>query len=168
MKGSPSGEYPLVMSDTYSVERSTRIDKPAPSIYPHIADFHLWTAWSPWEHLDPNLQRTYSGAGAGSGAMYAWSGNRKAGAGNMRITEATEPSFLQLSLEFLKPFKSSSTTTFALNPDGESTTVTWTMTGNKTAITKLMSAFIKMDKMIGRDFEKGLEQLKRVVEADQA
>jgi hypothetical protein len=156
------------MADTYAVERIATITAPAASIYAHIADFHNWTAWSPWDDLDPDMERTYSGTESGTGAAYAWSGNRKAGEGRMKVTEAVEPSRVIIALDFLKPFKSSSTTTFDLKPDGEATRVTWTMMGPMTLMTRVMGIFKSMDKMIGPDFEKGLERLKAVVEKSEA
>ncbi|MET0824967.1 MAG: SRPBCC family protein, partial [Acidimicrobiales bacterium] len=71
-----------------------------------LADFHDWPNWSPWEGLDPDMTRTFTGADAGLGAVYEWKGNRKAGEGRMEITAAEEPSGLTLALDFLKPFKS--------------------------------------------------------------
>ncbi|MGZ5383327.1 MAG: SRPBCC family protein [Acidimicrobiia bacterium] len=152
------------MANTYLVERSTTIHAPAELIFAHIADFHRWTAWSPWEGLDPDMRRTYSGPDSGPGATYAWAGNRKTGEGRMEITDEVEPSRVQVALDFLKPFRSSSTTTFDLTPEGESTRVTWTMTGLRTLMTRVMGIFTSMDKMIGPDFEKGLERLKTVAE----
>lgn len=146
-------------ADTYVVERQERINAPAPAILDRIVDFRRWGAWSPWEGLDPNLQRTYSGPDAGTGAVYEWAGNRKAGKGRMEIT-GVEPDKVTIDLQFLKPFKSHSTTVFGLRPDGDATTVTWTVTGPKTLMTKIMGIFTSMDKMIGPDFEKGLQQLK--------
>ncbi len=156
------------MADTYTVERIATINAPAASIYAHIADFHNWTAWSPWDDLDPDMERTYSGTESGAGATYFWSGNRKAGEGRMEITEAVEASRVSIALDFLKPFKSSSTTTFDLKTDGEATRVTWTMVGPMTLMTRVMSIFKNMDKMIGPDFEKGLERLKTVAERHDA
>jgi len=140
------------------------INAPADSIYAQIADFHRWTDWSPWEGLDADLQRTYSGPDRGPGATYVWSGNRKAGEGRMEITQVVEPSRVEVALNFLKPFRSSSTTIFDLRSDGQVTRVTWTMTGPKTPMTRVMGVFKSMDKMIGPDFEKGLERLKAVAE----
>ena len=148
------------MADIYTVERTTIINAPAEKVYAQIVDFHNWRAWSPWDDLDPDMQRSYSVADSGVGAGYAWSGNRKAGEGKMEITEAVEPSTVQIALDFLKPFKSSSTTTFNLKPQGDTTKVTWTMTGPKTLMTRVMGVFKSMDKMVGPDFEKGLTQLK--------
>lgn len=151
--------------DKYTVERSATIAAPPARIYEELVDFHRWTAWSPWEDLDPQLQRTYSGPESGVGSVYAWSGNRKAGKGQMEIREATEPSKVGIDLEFVKPFKASNDTVFTIEPEGSGSRVTWTLTGKKTAMTKVMGIFTSMDKMVGPDFEKGLARLKAVTEA---
>jgi len=153
------------MTDTYTVERSTAIKASAESVYARIADFHKWPAWSPWEDLDPDLEQTYSGSDAGTGAIYEWSGNRKAGQGRMEITDATQPSSVEIALDFLKPFKSSSVTTFELAESEETTTVVWSLTGPNTLMLKVMGIFKSMDKMIGPDFEKGLASLKAASES---
>ncbi len=152
------------MKDLYAVERSTSIAAPPSAIFAHLVDLHRWPAWSPWEGLDADMKRTYSGADAGPGAVYEWSGNRKAGEGRMEIIEVVDPSRIAIALDFLKPFKSSSTTTFVLAEEGDSTRVTWTMTGPKTFMTRVMGLFKSMDALIGPDFEKGLAQLKTVTE----
>ena len=151
-------------TDTYVVQRSTTIDASPERVYAEIADFHRWTSWSPWEDLDPELKRTYSGAQAGSGAIYSWSGNRKAGQGRMEILEATEPSTVRIDLQFLKPWNARSDAVFAITPSGSGSHVTWTMTGEKTFMTKVMGLFSSMDKMVGPDFEKGLSRLKALAE----
>jgi uncharacterized protein YndB with AHSA1/START domain len=153
-------------SNTYTVERSATIAAEPERIYSRIADFHQWMDWSPWEDLDPDQERTFSGAESGPGAKYAWSGNRKAGRGRMEITSAQQPTDVQIALEFEKPFKSSNTIEFLLSPEAAGRTkVRWKMTGPKTLATKVMGLFTSMDKMIGPDFEKGLARLKDAVEA---
>lgn len=152
------------MTDTYTLKRSATINASPELVYAEIADFHRWTGWSPWEDLGPDIQRTYTGSDSGTGAVYAWKGNRKAGVGRMEITEAIEASGVEIALDFVKPFKSSSTTAFTLTPEGDGTHVTWTMTGPKTLMIKVMGLFKNMDKMIGPDFEKGLGRLKALAE----
>jgi uncharacterized protein YndB with AHSA1/START domain len=154
------------MSDrTYTVERSTVIDAPPERVYEQIADFHNWTSWSPWEGRDPAMRRSYSGSDSGTGAAYGWSGNRRAGAGRMQIRSASAPSTVAIDLAFEKPFRSRSDIVFTVTPEGgASSRVTWTMTGTKTFVTKAMGMFTSMDKLIGPDFERGLVQLKAVVE----
>jgi uncharacterized protein YndB with AHSA1/START domain len=163
--GRSSRVYPAAMADdTYTVERSTTIDAPPERIYQHIANFHSWRSWSPWEGVDPDLRRTYSGPDTGPGATYTWEGNRKAGAGRMEIVEAVEPARVRIDLHFLKPFKARNETVFTIRPEGSGSRLTWTMTGRKTLATKIMGIFKSMDAMIGPDFERGLASLKSTVE----
>jgi uncharacterized protein YndB with AHSA1/START domain len=150
--------------DTYTVERSVTIDAPPARIYDQIADFRKWPRWSPWEDLDPELERSYSGADAGTGAVYAWSGNRRAGQGRMQIIDAAEPTRVDIDLVFEKPFTSRSDTRFTIELAGPGSRVTWSMTGKKTLMTRAMGIFRSMDKMIGPDFDKGLARLKATTE----
>lgn len=154
----------LMQPDSFKVQRSATIKAPPAKVMGYLNDFHQWPAWSPWERLDPNMQRSFEGAASGKGAVYAWSGNDEVGQGRMEITENTVPSLLAIKLDFIKPFTSSNRTEFVLQPQGDATVVTWTMTGPSQFITKLMGVFFSMDKMIGKDFEKGLAQLKELAE----
>ena len=152
---------------SYVVQRSTTINADPERVYDQVADFHEWMKWSPWEGLDPNQQRTFTGSDSGVGARYAWSGNRQAGSGTMEITEASAPSKVRIALEFVKPFKSSNTIEFLITSRSlGSSHVIWKMTGPRTLAVKIMGVFRSMDSMIGKDFERGLAQLKSVVEAE--
>jgi hypothetical protein len=147
----------------FEVTRSATIDADAATIHGLINDFHEWTTWSPWEDVDPDLQRTYTGPDAGVGASYAWSGNRKAGQGSMTITSST-PERIGVQLSFLKPWKATNEVAFTLTPTGSGTEVTWTMTGESTGIAALFGKIVSMDRMVGGDFEKGLARLKATAE----
>lgn len=150
--------------DTFMVQRSTTIKAPPDRIFALINDFNNWGQWSPWEKLDTAMTRTYSGAASGVGAVYAWSGNKDVGSGRMEITESMPYAKITLALDFLTPFESHNTTEFALTPVGDSTTVTWTMRGPNQYIGKVMSVFVSMDKLIGKDFVAGLTNLKAATE----
>lgn len=152
-------------NDTYTVERSITINASPERVYEQIANFHNWSNWSPWEDVDPELKRTYTGPESGTGAAYGWSGNRKAGQGRMEITQATEATRVQIDLVFEKPWKARNETVFAIRPEGSGCHVTWTMTGRRTLMTRLMGLFMSMDKMLGSDFEKGLSRLKATTES---
>ncbi len=154
------------MTDTYIVERTTTIAAAPEPVFDHIVDLRRWSDWSPWEGLDPDVVKEYSGPDAGPGAKYAWSGNRRVGQGSMEITATTEPHNVTIALEFVKPFRASNTTVIELWPEGDGTQVTWTMTGELTLLTRLIGFVKSMDSMIGPDFERGLSQLKAVVEAE--
>lgn len=150
------------------VERSTVVGAPPGAVFEHINDLHAWPEWSPWAKLDPEMQVTYDGAAAGVGAGYAWTGNKKVGEGRMTITESRPDERVALRLEFIKPFKSVSDTAFVLTPQGDGTRVTWTMRSKHDFMSKAMGVFMNMDQLIGKDFEKGLAQMKTVVEAERA
>ena len=150
--------------DTFTVSRSTAVKAPPEKIYPLIEDFHRWTAWSPYEHRDPNLRRTFGGAPNGRGATYAWEGNKDIGAGSMEIIEAAAPSKIVLKLDFSRPFEAHNTVTFSLVPQGSDTAVTWAMQGPAPFFAKIIHVFINMDKMVGGDFETGLARLKAAAE----
>jgi uncharacterized protein YndB with AHSA1/START domain len=150
--------------DRFRIERSTSIKAPPEKIFALINDFRNWRAWSPWERMDPNLTRSYSGAERGEGAVYAWEGNNKVGKGRMEIVEAPPPSRIAIRLDFLKPFEAHNTAEFTLVPRGESTEVTWAMHGPNPFMMKVMSLFMSMDRMVGKDFERGLANLKAIAE----
>lgn len=150
--------------DSFSMQRSITIKAPPEKIMALIVDFHNWPAWSPWEKLDPGMQRTFSGAPSGKGAVYAWTGNSDVGQGRMEITDYAAPTSATIKLEFIEPVAMTNMTQFVLTPQGENTNVTWTMNGPMPFITKVMSVFTSMDAMVGRDFEKGLAQLKAAAE----
>jgi uncharacterized protein YndB with AHSA1/START domain len=150
--------------DNFMVQRSVTIKSPPAKIFDLIDDFHKWRSWSPYENLDPTMKRTYSGAPVGKGAVYAWDGTDAAGAGTMEITESTPPSKVAIKLDFSKPFEGHNFADFTLQPQGESTTVTWAMHGPSPVMMKVMGLFVNMDSMLGKDFEVGLNNLKTVTE----
>ena len=156
--------YVATRPASFRVERRARINATPDRIYPHLSDFHRWTSWSPWENIDPALNRTYSGPASGPGAVYEWRGNRQVGEGRMEITDASAPSDLTIKLDFLKPFEAHNTAEFTAQPQGETTTVTWAMYGPSPYFAKVMQTVISMDRMVGRDFEAGLQSLKTVAE----
>lgn len=156
--------FALTRPDSFSVERRITMKAPPDKVFALVNDFHHWTAWSPWEKLDPGMTRTHSGAANGVGAVYAWKGNDDVGAGRMEITAAQPPGQVDIKLDFLRPFESSNTTRFTLKPVADGTEFVWTMQGPMPYISKLMGIFVSMDKMIGPDFEAGLKNLKAVAE----
>ena len=150
--------------DTFRVQRATSIKAPPAKVFALINDFHKWGEWSPWEKLDPDLKRTFSGADAGKGAVYAWEGNNKVGAGRMEITEPTPPSKVLIKLDFIKPFEGHNIAEFTLEPQGDATQLTWAMYGPTPFVSKVMQVFVSMDSLIGKDFETGLANLKAAAE----
>jgi uncharacterized protein YndB with AHSA1/START domain len=152
--------------DTFRIERTVNIQAPPERIFPLINEFRHWGTWSPWEKMDPALKRTYSGPPGGPGAVYEWEGNRKVGKGRMEIIDAVLSSHIAIKLEFLKPFEAHNVAEFTFIPHGDATTVTWAMRGSNIFVGKVMGLFFDMDKMIGKDFENGLANLKRFAEGE--
>jgi uncharacterized protein YndB with AHSA1/START domain len=150
--------------DSFRVERSARIQAPPEKIFPLINDFQSWRAWSPWEKLDPALQRSYSGPQSGKGAVYAWQGNGEVGHGRMEIEQASPPSRIVVRLDFLKPFEAHNVAEYTLERKGDATQVTWAMHGPSPYVAKLLGIFFSMDRMVGSKFEEGLANLKALAE----
>lgn len=150
--------------DTFRVQREATIQAPPEKVYALISDFQRWGAWSPWEKKDPAMKRSFGAITSGKGATYAWQGNKEVGEGKMEIAEAVAPSRVKINLDFLKPFQAHNVVDFTLQPKGSATTVTWTMQGDTPFLFKIVHLFVDMDRMVGKDFEAGLANLKAAAE----
>ena len=150
--------------DAFRIERTAVINAPSERIFSVLNDFHQWGGWSPWENKDPDMKRTYGGPERGKGAVYGWEGDKNVGTGRMEILEAYTPSKLVIKLDFFKPFEAHNTAEFTMLPQGNATNVHWVMHGPATFMSKVMQVFMNMDRMIGKDFEAGLANLKTMTE----
>lgn len=153
--------------DTFRVERTTVVETPPERIFPFIEDFRKYGLWSPYEKYDPSMARTYSGSDRGKGAVYEWEGNSKAGKGRMEIAHTSPPLVAVIRLDFVRPFKTQNIVEFTLSREGSSTRVSWAMRGANPYIAKLMQLVFSMDRMVGKDFETGLANLKALAEEQQ-
>ena len=156
--------YAATKPDSFRIERSTTIKAPPEKIFALIDDFKQWETWSPWEKIDPALKRTYSGTTSGVGSIYEWSGNKDIGQGRMEIVESTPSSKVSLKLDFVTPFEAHNRVDFMLAQQGDMTTVTQAMYGPSPYMSKLMTMFFSMDKMVGEKYEEGLATLKMISE----
>lgn len=148
----------------FCVERSLTINAPAATIYPHLNDLQKAAVWSPWLKMDPTAKTTYSGPSSGVGASSTWAGNNQIGEGRQTIIETQPDALVRIKLEFFKPMAGVSTTDFSLKPAGNQTSVTWSIYGENNFMSKAFCLFMNQDKMIGTPFEKGLADLKTLVE----
>ena len=147
----------------FSQQRETTINAAPAAVHPLLVDFHHWKDWSPWEELDPELKRTFTGPESGVGSHYAWTGNKKVGTGSMEITNST-PERIDIDLEFIAPFKASNKTSFELKPQGsDSTRVVWSMSGERNLFMAVAGKLF-FDKAIAKDFDRGLAKLKALAE----
>jgi hypothetical protein len=152
--------YVATRPGEYKVERSLVMSAPASDIFPRVAAFRKWTTWSPWARLDPSMKVEYSGPSAGVGSVYYWKGNDKVGEGRMTMTAVLKDQLVEIQLQFIKPWEQTSKTSFTFQPDVSGTKVTWSMKGERDFVGKLFGLFMDMDKMVGPDFEKGLQALR--------
>lgn len=150
----------------YRVVRSVTVAAPATVAYEQVADFRRWEPWNPFAKLDPAVKIEYAGAASGPGATYHWVGEGQTGEGRMTITDARPGSEIVIKLDFLKPMEDTATATFQFEPDGEGTKVSWAMAGRLNFVGKAMCLVKSMDQMVGPMFEKGLQDLKGVAEAE--
>lgn len=150
----------------FHIQRSIFIQTTPDKIFPHLNNFHAWGEWSPYEKLDPTMERSFSGPADGRGAVYTWEGTRKVGAGRMEILESSASSAIKIKLDFLRPWKAHNQSEFTLVPQQNGTKVTWAMTGPMPWMGRVMHFLINMDKMVGKDFETGLANLKAIAEKE--
>jgi uncharacterized protein YndB with AHSA1/START domain len=150
---------------SYQVTRSASISGPPADVFTQVNDLHKFQDWSPWAKIDPAVKHTFAGPPAGTGAVCSWAGNKDVGKGSMTITESRPNDLIRFRLDFIEPFTSTATTEFTFKPEASQTVVTWTIFGQKNFLSKAFCLFMNMDKMLGGDFEKGLAQLKAIVEA---
>jgi Polyketide cyclase / dehydrase and lipid transport len=157
--------YVATRPSAFRVERSALIVAPREVVFRNLEDFHRWGAWSPWEKLDPKMERSYDGPSSGVGASYRWHGNREVGEGRMTVTGSKPPTQLAIRLEFIAPLAATNEVVFSVSPHIAGTTeVRWAMTGNNDFLAKAASLFMNVDAMVGGAFEQGLADLKRVSE----
>jgi hypothetical protein len=148
----------------FRVTRTATMAASPEVVFSQVNDLQKWNDWSPWAKLDPNAKNTFSGPAAGVGAAFAWAGNNEVGEGRMTITESKPNEAVVMKLEFIKPFEAVNTTEFTFKPEGNTTTVTWSMFGKNNFMSKAVGLFIDCDQMVGGQFEQGLANLKSVVQ----
>jgi hypothetical protein len=150
--------------DTFRVTRTAVIKAPASRVFLLINDLKSFNTWSPYLRKDPGAQGSYSGPPNGIGAAYAWQG-RKIGSGRMEITLSQAPAKVAMKLDFVKPFKAQNWAEFTLQDEGDNLTiVSWALRGPAPYLFRLMGVVIDMDRIIGKDFEVGLANLKALTE----
>lgn len=151
--------YAATRPDVFRVQRSAVVNASADKVHGLINDLRQFNTWNPYEKKDPQVKGAYRGPRAGPGAAYDFHGNKDVGRGSIAIT-AAQPQKVTMELTMLEPFAGRNTVEFLLQPHGNATEVTWAMHGPSPYMAKLIGLFIDMDRMVGRDFEAGLANLK--------
>jgi uncharacterized protein YndB with AHSA1/START domain len=156
--------WAIVRPGGFRIARSTTIAAPREAVFALLDDFRAWRRWSPFEQLDPNMTRSYEGPVNGLGAVYAYAGNGKVGQGRFTVCERRPYERLAIRAEFLKPIAATNEIEFWVRPVAGGVAVTWAMSGRQAFLCRLFSLFVSMDRMVGRAFESGLSELKRLSE----
>lgn len=157
--------YAATRPDTFRVARSIRIAVAPEAIFPFLDDFRKSQLWSPYETKDPDMKRTLSGPESGPGARYDWDGDKNVGKGSLVITDSVAPSRVAIDLSMVSPMRVNNHVAYTLEPEGDGATrVTWSMEGRAPLIAKVLHLFCNMDRMVGADFETGLQNLKALAE----
>jgi len=149
----------------FSVVRTLTMAAPPQAVFAQVDDLRKWDAWNPWQKKDPAMKIDFNGPSSGAGASYTWSGNREVGEGRLTIVQSRPNELVQIKLEFAKPFQAIHTAAFRFVPVGNQTTVTWSMEAHNNFFAKAFHLVMNMDQRIGREFERGLADMKAVVEA---
>jgi len=150
----------------YTVERSKSIARPRSEVFSYLRNLKNQNDWGPWARMDPNMEQTFTGTDGQVGFISKWKGNNKVGEGQQEIMRIDENEVIGTHMTFIKPFKAESDIELRLKDRGNGETmVTWHMHGkNNSAMSRIFSLFMNMDKTIGKDFEKGLSNLKEKLE----
>ena len=150
---------------TYDVSRSIEINATKETIFPYLKFLEKQREWSPWSKKDPNMDTKLIGTDGEVGAVSYWKGNKDVGEGEQELTKIVDGKRVEGELRFFKPWKSESDCYMDLeeiSPDKNK--VTWGFTGKNKFPFSIMMVFMSMDKMVGKDFEEGLQMLKRKLE----
>ncbi len=152
-----------IQPDRFKVTRSAVVPGSPAEVFAQVNSLRNWNAWSPWARMDPNAKNSFEGPEFGVDAAMSWAGNKTVGEGKMTIIESRPNEIVKFRLEFIKPFRATSTTIFTFTPEGAGTRVTWSMTGDKNFIAKGMHLVMDCDKMVGGQFEDGLRNMGEVL-----
>lgn len=156
----------MIAPKDYAVERSIVIDKPVSVVFEYLKYLKNQDEWSPWAAKDPNMKKEFVGTDGMPGFVSKWEGNKDVGSGEQEVTHIIDNKRIDSQLRFLKPFKSTSDAYMAVEPAGDDQTkVDWGFTGHNKFPVSIMMLFMNMDKMVGPDFEMGLDRLKRKLES---
>lgn len=151
---------------TYDVSRSVEINGTKEKIWPYLKYLEKQREWSPWAKKDPNMDTKLTGTDGEVGAISYWNGNKQVGEGEQEITNIVEGERADGELRFLKPMKSESDCYLVLEEKSPTESkVTWGFKGKSAFPFSIMMLFTSMDKMVGKDFEEGLQMLKAKIES---
>jgi effector-binding domain-containing protein len=148
----------------FETSKSIMIKASPEQVFAEINDYQKWPAWSPWAKRDQKMENIYTGNAGEIGHKNNWV-SKTEGNGSQEIVEIRNNEYIKSKLVFTD-WDGETFTEFILKPEGENTNVTWTMQGSEFPF--MARGFIFLmggNKMIEKDYEEGLANLKTLVEA---
>lgn len=159
--------YVAMKPADYFIKRELVINARSEVIFPYIVSMKKADEWMPWKESDPKVQNVYSGPDVGVGATSSWESSGSMGTGKAEVVEVIPNQKVKTKITYTKPMVFTQDSEFILTPNGDTTTMAWTVSGQSPFIARLMCtlSFRNMDDFVGGEFEKGLNKLKAMVES---
>ncbi len=152
----------------FAVERTITVNKPLTETYAFLTSLKKQNQWSKWTQLDPNIKMTYIGEDKTVGFISKWeSPHKQVGEGEQEIKKLIPNQRIENELRFLKPMRSVAQAYFTVAEETEThTCVAWGFTSRTPWPFNAFMLFFNMEEAIGKDFQQGLENMKRMIEAE--
>lgn len=158
--------YAGVKPGDYFIKREIVLNRKADAIYPYLVSMKKADEWMPWKESDPQVKNTYSGPEEGVGATSSWESTGQMGTGKAEVIDAVLNEKVTTKISYTKPMEMNQISEFVLTPQGDSTKMEWNVKGHNNYLFRLIALVMCMDadKYVGSKFEKGLNNLKALVE----
>ncbi|MEP7322825.1 MAG: SRPBCC family protein [Saprospiraceae bacterium] len=157
----------LFVSKSYSLDRSITINKPKSEVFDYISYLKNQDYFNKWVMADPHMKKDFRGTDGQVGFVYLWDGNKKAGKGEQQIKAIVPGQRLDVEIRFIKPFEGIAQTAIVTETLTEQQTkVNWSMSSSMKYPMNI-ALLIGIDKMLGKDLQDSLNNLKGILEANQ-
>lgn len=157
--------YAALQPAVFTIARSISIQATPEEIFPHINNSKKANDWMPWKDIDKEVMMVEMGPEEGIGSGSKWDSKGQMGTGQAVVVESIPNQKVVTQLTYTKPMAMTQLATVSLSGnEGGGTTVRWEVTGENSFMARLMCIFMNMDKVVGEQFEKGLTNLKNIVE----
>ena len=156
----------IFIKKDYSTSRSVVINQPISTVFGYVKLLQHQNDYSKWAGMDPQMEKTYTGTDGKVGFISAWKSEKKeVGSGEQEITAIVDNQRIDYNLRFKEPFESNAKTYITTEAISENQTkVTWGFSGSMNYPLNFLRLFINMEKMIGADFQTGLDHMKVILE----
>ncbi len=149
---------------TFNYERSGLVHSDPEKIFPYISQFKLGTLWNPYDQKDPNSKRVFRGTEGTVGSIMEFEGNKEAGAGHLEILKIQNNESVEIRLIMSRPMSISHIIVYTLTLESNGTRFSWRMYGDCGFLIKLFGVIVNVDKLMGKEFTLGIDNLKKIIE----